>query len=334
MAEKFLSSEGVLQTNGEWASSAKIVDAFPVYMDGVQDVCYYECKISSNGKDAGYIMVNINKTDLPIPSYSTEGKTASEDFAQQLGVQINSLQLFRYNWFEMLAEKKTSIGLGDGQIAIERGFDGSGTFNKGSKASRNEVKQKRSEFIKSVKDAGGVNPRFTKQILAEFYTRDSIVTDSLIKLMGTGGLSKTAADWRWTSDELNDTFTTGWHLPKWEQVKDDAGRSTGCGPLALAMIYAYHRQFTGKTKLFNGLNLNSYVPTPIGMCQASSFLGSYNQIIKNVGFTIRNDCNPVYSDTGTGVHINDLENNGELYGDRLGYDVHLDVDYGGVLGPV
>lgn len=125
MAEKFLSSEGVLQTNGEWASSAKIVDAFPVYMDGVQDVCYYECKISSNGKDAGYIMVNINKTDLPIPSYSTEGKTASEDFAQQLGVQINSLQLFRYNWFEMLAEKKTSIGLGDGQIAIERGFDGS-----------------------------------------------------------------------------------------------------------------------------------------------------------------------------------------------------------------
>lgn len=52
MAEKFLSSEGVLQTNGEWASSAKIVDAFPVYMDGVQDVCYYECKISSNGKEA------------------------------------------------------------------------------------------------------------------------------------------------------------------------------------------------------------------------------------------------------------------------------------------
>lgn len=330
MAEKFLLSEGMRETNAQWASSAVIVDAFPVYMDGVDEVCYYECKVISGGKDAGYIMVNINKTDLPFPSYSTEGKTATEEFSQQLGIATNSLQVFRHNWFEMLAEKKSPVGLGDGQIAIERGFDGSGSFNKGKKASRNNVKQKRIEFINRVKEAGGVNPQFTKQILSDFYTRDSIVTDSLEKLMKSGGLSKTAADWRWTSDELNNTFATGWHLPKWTQVKNTAGNWSGCGPLALAMMYAYHRQFTGKAKLFNGLDLNGTVTTMDGYSvNGSTASACNNRIIYDVVFQIGADCGADYGSDGTGVSINALENDGELYGDRLGYDVHLDVDYGG-----
>lgn len=83
-ATEFLSSEGVVQTNSNWAAFAKVVDAFPIYMDGIDDVCYYECKVQANGTDAGYILVNINKTDVQFPSYSTEGKTATEEFSTEL----------------------------------------------------------------------------------------------------------------------------------------------------------------------------------------------------------------------------------------------------------
>ncbi len=80
----------------------------------MEDVSYYECKVKIGGTDAGYILVNINQTDLPIPQYNTEGRTPSEDFANESGISVDNLQVFRHNWFEMLAEKKTATGLGDG----------------------------------------------------------------------------------------------------------------------------------------------------------------------------------------------------------------------------
>lgn len=102
-----------------------------------------------------------------------------------------------------------------------------------------------------------------------------------------------------------------------------------CGPLALEMMYAYHRQFNGKTNLFGGLDLNSNVSTPFGTYPASSTYGSENQTIKDVVFQIGADCGVEYDTNGTSATVNQLENGGEDYGDRLGYDVHMDQDHGG-----
>ena len=327
IANKFLSSECVQETNANWATNSAITDAFPVYLDGVDDVSYYECKVKKNGVDAGYILVNINQTDIKIPQYCTEGKTPSEEFAKESGVAINNLQVFRQDWFTMVAEKKTAIGLGNGTPVIARGFDGSGDFFKGSKINQQMLISNRQAFAKRVRDAGGVNPSFQRQSLRQAYNRDSLVAEVLKSY--PKGLSKSAGTGRWTSDELNNTFACGWHLPKWYQVTNEANMLSGCGPLALTMMYAYHRQFTGKTKLFNGLDLNSNVSTPFGVANASSLFGSWDEIIRGAAFKIGADCGATYGSNGTGVSLNALENNGELYGDQLGYNVVLDQDLGG-----
>lgn len=326
-AQEFLHSECVFETNAAWSNSSSVVDAFPVYMDGIDDVCYFECKVQSQGKDAGFILVNINKTDVQFPSYSTEGKTSTEEFSRELGTSTENIQMFRHDWWHMLAEMKTSSGLGDGNIAIEQGFDGTGVFKKGNKINKTLLLKKRQEFKTMVKQAGGVHPRFTRALIDQYYMRDSVVQDSLLKLSKSKiGMAK--ATYRWTSDELNGTFSCGWHLPAWTQVTNSTGMLSGCGPLALAMMYAYHRQFTGRTKLFNGLDLNSNVyTTEFGWVNGSSTLGSYNQIIKDVAFQIGADCHATYGASATSASMNQLENGGELYCDRLGYNAVLDLDY-------
>jgi len=57
--------------------------------------------------------------------------------------------------------------------------------------------------------------------------------------------------------------------------------------------------------------------------------GSYNQTIKDIVFQIGADCHAIYGATGTSVTLNGLENEGELYGERIGYLVTLDQDHGG-----
>jgi hypothetical protein len=328
LATAFLKSECVMQTNTEWGTNGKIVDAFPVYLDGVEDVSYYECKVQKGGADAGYILVNINQTDLPIPQYNTEGKTPSEDFAKESGISVDNLQVFRHNWFEMLAEKKTAIGLGDGIPVIARGYNKSGEFVKGNRIDRQQMKNIRKEFLLRVQQAGGVNPAYLKVMLRQVNNRDSLIAESLKQY--PQGLSKSAATDRWTSDELNNTFASGWHLPRWTQITNASNQWSGCGPLALSLLYAYHRQFTGKAKLFDGLDLNANVTLPDGrIVNGSSTDASYNQVIRDVVFKIGADCHADYGTSGTGVGMNALENDGELYGDQLGYDVVLDQDYGG-----
>ena len=317
LASAFLKSECVIETDAEWGTNGKIVDAFPVYLDGVEDVSYYECKVQKNGSDAGYILVNINQTDVLIPQYSTEGKAPSEEFAKESGIAVGNLQVFRHNWFEMVAEKKTSTGLGDGVPVIARGFGGNGNFMTGKKLDRTQLQSIRAKFRQRVQQAGGVNPLYVLSAVRQLHEKDSLITEALKAY--PQGLSKAAYTDRWTSDELNNTFSSGWHLPKWYQVTNAANMLSGCGPLGVTMMYAYHRQFNGKTKLFNGVDLN-----PL-----SYLSGSGQQPVKDITFQIGADCGAVYGSSGTSTTLNGLENGGELYGDRLGYDVHMDQDLGG-----
>jgi len=286
-------------------------------LDGVEDVSYYECKVQINGVDAGYVLVNINQTDVLIPQYSTEGKTSSEELSKESGISVENLQVFRHNWFEMLAEKKTAEGLGDGIPVIARGFDGTGEFRKGKNLDNTRLQNIRAQFRQRVQQADGVNSLYIKSAIKQLHAKDSLIAEALKKY--PQGLSKAAYTDRWTSDELNNTFSSGWHLPKWYQVTNEAGMLSGCGPLGVTMIYAYHRQFNGKTKLFNGVDLN-----PL-----SGLSGCGQQPVKDITFQIGVDCGAKYGSSVTSTTLNGLENGGELYGDRLGYDVHMDQDLGG-----
>ncbi len=328
MAKQFIISECAMATNADWAKSAVVTDAFPVYLDGVEDVSYYECKVRNNGSDAGYVLVNVNQTDVAVPQYSTEGAAPSEKLAADAEVSVSDLQFFRHDWFIMFAEKKSSNGPGKGTVIIEQGSDGSGMAKKGAMIDKT-LSAKRLAFIERVKKAGGVNPMYTKDRLTLIYNRDKLIADSMKN--HPGELAKTAYKDRWTSDELNNTFSTGWHLPKWKQIRNDAGMIAGCGPLALTMLYAYHRQFNGKTNLFEGLDLNSSVLKPGSTTEyvsANSVDASGYSTIKNVTFIIGEDCGAEYGTNETSTTMNGLENGGETYGDNLGYDAVLDWDVG------
>jgi len=232
IAADFILSDGVLQTNSNWAQKAQVIDAFPIYLDGVDEVSYYECKVSADGVDAGYVLVNINKTDVIVPEYNTEGKTQAEQFAEVAGTNVNNLQFFRSDWFKTLAELKTSIGLGDGVVLVERGYDGSGIFHTKNNIDQVKLAEKRSEYRRRVQESGGVNPLFTKDGLIKYYSFKDSLQMSLSK-------SSAVLEDRWTSDELNNTFSCGWHMPQWTQVTNATGMLSGCGPLGLTMMYAY-----------------------------------------------------------------------------------------------
>lgn len=328
IASAFLKSQCVTVSNSEWGQSGTVTDAFPIYLPGVDEVSYYECKVTMNEVDAGYILVNTNQTDLPIPQYCTEGKTSSEEFALESGISIGDLQMFRYNCFEMFAEKKTSIGLGDGVPVVSRGFNKSGNILTGNKIDHQQMTTIRQGFNRRVQQAEGVNPLYLKTALKSRHNRDSLIAEALKKY--PQGLSKTTYTDRWTNDELNNTFACGWHLPKWTQIRNASREWSGCAPLALTMLYAYSRQFRAKTLLFNGLDLNGNVTLPNGLIvNGSSMDASKNQIIHGVVWKIGADCGADYDTNGTSVDWDDLEADGELYGDQLGYNAALDVDYGG-----
>lgn len=320
-AEGFLKSECVMETNAHWGRSGVITEAFPVYLDGIEEVSYYECKVEIGGNDAGYILVNINETDLPFPQYNIEGQTPSEDLAREADIPLGNLQVFRHNWFEMFAER-------DGVPVIARGYNRRGTFMKKSDIDQQKFSHFRWDFRERLHTAGRVNPLFDKQLLSQVHNKDSLIADLLDK-HPEEQLAKTKKS-KWTSDELNHTFATGWHLPQWTQVRNDLGYWTGCGPLAIMMLYAFHKQFEGKDRLFGtDFDLNADIPTPYGAFNASSWMASYNERIQDIVYDIGHDCNAHYGIDNTSTSLNDLENHGDEYGDQLGYDVHLDMDFGG-----
>jgi hypothetical protein len=333
-AKEFMLSEGVSETNPEWGSTGIVTEAYPVYLDGVEDVSYYECKVVRNGQDAGYILVNVNETDVPFPQYRTEGKTTSEEFSEKSGYPIEQLKVYRNNWFEMFATSNNALRGEADKIVISRGMDenGSGEFVKGDNSF---VRGKRDAFKQRVLSGDMVNPLYQKENLYNLHRQDSIEAQIYAE-----NPQATRATTRWTSDELNNTFSTGWHLPKWNQVRNESGKYSGCGPLALAMVYAYHKQFKGKSAMFDGLDLNATCLTSPKFFTlsnksssdyviASSESGSRNQIIADAVYKIGKDCGAHYENDKTWVMLNGLENHGNVYPDRYKYSFKLDIDKGG-----
>lgn len=319
MAKRFLQSESARRLRPKWAVSAEISDAYPAYLEGVSDVSYYYCKVSTpENLDAGWVLVNVNRTDLSIPTFSDRGKTPNEVYADELSCAPNDLAVYRLSAANSFAERKSYLGLGDGKIAAVRGF-GRSDIHRPTK-NRGYYLSKRNQYRNLVKSSGHVYPGFNRRTLDSVYT------------ISERGLSKKAGcKWRHHQDWLNGTVRPGWRTVQWEQIPwphpgPGHGNLSGCGAVGLGIMYAYHSMFNGRTNLFAGTDLWSLCPFPLcATSQMEWFNGCacHSGRLANDLFEIAHDINSIFgngiTDPGTGSNGVGVDAGGHLFGQRWGY---------------
>lgn len=301
-AVNFLNSGNVQSTNSEWASQVVFKDAYPIYIEGIDEPSYYECKGTINGKDAGYVLINMDDTDFTVSEYSIDGITMTEQFWTKSSSRSVGAKIFRYSAFEYLAINNTSRGQGD--VVASFGFSGVPGITTEKAVKSEDITKTRNEFKDNLNKYGTA-----VEIDKDIVTESNSYTGSRFYD-------------KWTSDELNYTFAGGWHLPHWTQEKVDRNGSnvwTGCTPVAYAMIYAYWAQFKGADRLFGGIDLDT----------VDSAEGSKNPFVQNAILEIGEDLGTKYgtnnSSTTPGRR---LETRVDNYGDDRGYYFTCDVDYG------
>ncbi len=259
----------MLKTRGSnnWASSATVTTAFPLYMDGISGISYYDCKVTANGADAGYVIVNANQTDQIIPECGTSGKTISEKFRALLpGKNVN---IFRYG-----ASKYLVVDVSTNNVVAVEGFEvsdqqGSGMFKLNATHMMSDFPD--AVIFKNSAAAAGCFPSYTMGQISQMYA-----DQSLHKTAITPGqsifLQHSIIDTRHGSD----TNCT----PRWYQVNIDSKHVVGCANTAWAIVYGYWSRFKGKTQLFDGISLldsNWYVPnrgstiTQVASCMTRCF---------------------------------------------------------------
>ncbi|OHD06383.1 MAG: hypothetical protein A2086_13155 [Spirochaetes bacterium GWD1_27_9] len=97
-------NEMVYSKTTTWTKQSKIVKGYPVYTPGIKEAAYYEFKVMTDDKDAGYILVSVTQNDVEIPEISENGITLTEQYQQKTG--LSEIEVVRYNWFESYAQKK------------------------------------------------------------------------------------------------------------------------------------------------------------------------------------------------------------------------------------
>ncbi|MBI2840376.1 MAG: VCBS repeat-containing protein [Acidobacteria bacterium] len=101
-----------------WTTDSRLAQAFPVHIEGLEGVSYYEVKVVTARRDAGYILVNVNGTDLLVAEITTEGPATTERFRKALGQ--DDLKIVRYDWFSWAAKAGSESASG---ILAVIGFD-------------------------------------------------------------------------------------------------------------------------------------------------------------------------------------------------------------------
>ena len=316
----------------EWASSSNddlwtdntfVLEAYPIYIDGIDGISYYECKVVLGDLDAGYILVNVNQTDLLIAEYSMDGITDTERFTQGASRSVEDMKIYRYNWFEMAAEV-VGDGSSRGRLLAVRGFDGTGEiklFPDGSRSDEmNRVDSLRGK-LREKNSAAGCASYVSKERIFSHYNKpaqyNAFAADSLgvneARYIDTAVTGRTHES-RWTGDELNGVHPSGWHLPNWDQVYVDIDGvlcPTGCAPLALTMCYVYHHWFNHKVHLWS--RFTSY------------YAASDHPLILSKTLAIGKDVNAYYSSSNTIVYLDDMDGS-DAFGDRVGYNCKTDYD--------
>jgi hypothetical protein len=275
IAQEEVETKADLARTGLWTGNSKVTEAFPVHLDGIDDVCYWECKVTTDGKDAGYVLVNANKTDLLIPESAMEGPTLTERYRDRLG--RGDFKVLRYDWLRSAAvdvrDDLRRSGRPEDSILDASGFKPEeDDAAAGRVASRSKVNIELVNKYRSLIRERGSSPTYSTDLMGTYYLESQTEpedTDSAV-----------ARDYRHVKDELNNLLTCQpRHTPPWAQIQTSDGHSIGCGNTAWAILFAYWKQFRGKTGLFDGYNVDTTNSSaaPIAECmrQCAEYCDTY-----------------------------------------------------------
>jgi len=229
-------------SNG-WSPDARVTEALPVYVDGRSSLAYWECSVVDGRGDAGYVLVNADRTDLLVAECSAEAPSLHHYYAGRLGDR--DFKVLRYDWFRSAAVTVDYDGAtGRGRVLASRGMG----------EDPEEVAAAASTFRAAVA-AVGCNPYLTPEAVADAYAELDAEAPGL--RLGLVDQALARDKYRDITTRLQHTFPSGWHTPKWCQFKKSNGYYIGCGPVAWAITYAYWRAFKGKSRLFDGVDVTT-----------------------------------------------------------------------------
>jgi hypothetical protein len=239
-------------SNGDWPMGAQVTKAFPVFIPGLTLPSYYECKVTDpKGLDTGYVLVNVDRTDLLIPEATNEGLTVTERYREHL--RDRDFQVMRMDWIRSAAVKPgvTDVGGRDvkGAVLSTEGFyvDSDGGRRD---AAPDELLR---DFSKAYEESLCF-PYYDRIALDEYY----LELEDEIELAKTAGARVARGRTRTLSAALANTFSSsGWHTPAWRQFNKPNGYAIGCGNTAWAIVFGYFKQFHGKSRLFDGVNVDT-----------------------------------------------------------------------------
>ena len=210
-----------------WRSDSRVVSAFALQQKDDPDADYFELKVQTRGGDAGYLLLSCGASACQIPEYSQEGLTLTERYVQATGRA--DLTIVRESAFASVALSQDPAA--DPQVLASIGQDGTAALRL------------------SVPAVASADWRALTAALDHLPAVDAVDHGSV----GQRGqaLRKGQNRYRYLKHKLVD----GNHTPSWDQPKNSRGYPVGCGNTAWAIVYGYWKQFKGKTRLFDGLDL-------------------------------------------------------------------------------
>lgn len=234
-----------------WTENSEITKLYPIYIAGTDEVVYYECKVETEGKDSGYILVCVTEHDILIPETAEEGITLTEEYRNAL--DTDNFRVLRYDWFTSAAEsveitRSTETGHLLASIGI---FANELVINETTRNTNVTIySELRNKYAEKVINNGAIPPYLSEDIKGYYSEKEQTRGKPDYKKERTAKLK-------------NQTI-------KWNQSKNPNGYPAGCGNTAWAIVYAYWQQFKGKDQLFvdvsgDSLELKKY--NGYGYCQ-------------------------------------------------------------------
>ena len=230
------------QTAQVWNSNSRVTDAYEVYLDGIEGVSYYECKVTTDGKDSGYVLVNVNGTDFTVVEACETGVTLNESYADSTGLAIGDFDVFRYGYFESVAYASeedgatlsSTSGKKERKVVAANGLD---VNNYDFDAFKKAVKENNGSPYSTVS-----NEKESK-LAARGMTGKG---DAFVEIKFGNFAEGVCTPW-WDQFIINGkTFE-----PKFYEGKSYPNRYIGCGPIAWAITLAYWQVYHEKYNLFS-----------------------------------------------------------------------------------
>ncbi len=265
-------------TNGTWPVGSQVTKVFPVFIPGQPLPSYYECKVvDANAQDAGYVLVNVDRTDLLVPEAATEGLTTTERYQARLAGK--DLQVMRLDWVRSVAVNPGTTNLSSrGVILASEGFVSETT----EREHMNLESSLLTDYLEAYQSSTGFL-FYDSAALDEYYAE----LEDEVELIRYKGPRAARARTRTIQASLSNTFSSsGWHTPAWYQFDKPNGYAIGCGNTAWAIAMAYFKQFHNKSQLFGGTNVDTrHMSTEIKDCMTRCAVLCETRDVDNQGLT-------------------------------------------------